>query len=148
MTTRTILVIDDEASWLRLMHRLLPGCGYEVHTALNCADGIRLAAQLKPDCILLDFHLPDGNALSVAGALHADEITNGIPIIVISGDPAAEIAAYSGCRASAFIQKGTNCVQVIPAALESILLHKCAASQLQDQIKQFMDRGEVYGTEG
>lgn len=131
MTRRTILVIDDQANWLKVMRRLLAGFDHEVHTALTCAEGIRLAVQLKPDCILLDFHLTDGDALSVCAALNSNEITNGIPVIVISGDPAAEIVAYSRCRAVAFIEKGSDCVQAIPATIERILLDKRAAVQIR-----------------
>lgn len=135
MTSRSILVVDDQSSWLKFMRRLLTGCGYEVNTARTCADGIRLGAQLKPDCILLDFHLTDGDAVSVCAALNACEITRRIPVIVISGDPAAETAAYAECRAAVFLEKGTGCVQTIPAAIERILSEKRAASQLQPLTK-------------
>lgn len=127
MTTRSILVIDDEESWLRFMRRVLADCGYEVHTALTCAAGLELAVQLEPDCILLDFHLTDGDAVSVCAALNSGENTRGLPVIVISGDPAAEIAAYAECRAAAFLEKGTRCTQTIPAAIERILRERHGA---------------------
>lgn len=131
MGTRSILVIDDEAGWLKFTRRLLTGCGWKVHTALTCAEGIHLAAQLKPDCILLDFHLQDGDAVSVCAALKASVITNGIPIIIISGDSAAEFAAYAECRAAAFLEKGARCVQAIPALIERVLLDKSRSAALR-----------------
>lgn len=131
MTTPAILVIDDAETWLRLMRRLLAHSGYEVHTALTCAEGINLAARLKPDCILLDFHLPDGDARSVCAALNSSEITNGIPVVIISGDPAVESSACDECRAAAFLDKGTDCVKDIPATIAGILLKKRSSLPLR-----------------
>lgn len=106
MPGRTILVIDDEGMWHKLLKRFLGDAGYCVYAAATCADGIRLAEFHKPDCIVLDFHLADGDALSVCAGLREIEDVSEIPVIIFSSDPAVEIEAYSQCRAKSFVLKG------------------------------------------
>ena len=69
MVKRKILVIDDEPFWYKLFRRLFGETGYDFHAAVSCADGVRMAEKHKPDCILLDFHLRDGDAVTVCSAL-------------------------------------------------------------------------------
>ena len=66
MNKPSILVIDEDPDCLRFIgDRALDKSTYRVFTASSCAEGIRLAAARRPDCILLDYHLRDGNATDV-----------------------------------------------------------------------------------
>lgn len=121
MTCQSILVIDDEECWGRLLARLLNEIGYHVHTAATCAEGVRLAKLHKPDCIILDFHLKDGDAVSVCSALKANESAAKIPVIIFSSDPAAEITAYAECKAAYFVLKGTRSITDLPVVIRSVL---------------------------
>jgi CheY-like chemotaxis protein len=52
-----ILVIDDDPSWLRMIKtKVLDDSKYQIVAAASCAEGLKLAASLQPDCILLDYH--------------------------------------------------------------------------------------------
>lgn len=106
MGTRKVLVIDDEIIWRNLLGRLLPPLGCEVAAAGSCAEGIRLAAELRPDCIVLDFNLRDGDAVDVCKALHACPGGHTAPVVIFSSDPAAEAAAYGECGAFKYVPKG------------------------------------------
>jgi len=122
MAKRKILVIDDDLLWHRLLKRLFGGVEYDVQSAASCADGVKMVEQHNPDCILLDFHLGDGNAVSVCSALRK----NGkelIPVIVVSSDPGAEIPAYAECRASYFVLKGSHAMAELTTIVEKILLN-------------------------
>jgi len=121
MKKRTILVIDDDLIWHRLIGRFLVDTGYKIYTAATCADGVKLAALHKPDCIVLDFHLTDGDAVCVCSAIKADEELKKIPVIIFSSDPCAEIAAYAQCQASYFLLKGTAALEALPAAIAEML---------------------------
>mgnify|MGYP001290716874 CR=1 FL=1 len=118
---KSILVIDDEVVWHRLLTRVLRELGYDVYTAATCAEGVRLAGLQKPDCIVLDFHLTDGDAVLVCAALKANEQTAGIPVVVFSSDPAAEITAYAECKAAYFVLKGTRSITDLPLVIGSVL---------------------------
>lgn len=121
MARQSILVVDDEAIWQRLLTRLLRDLGYDVYTAAACTEGVRLAELHKPDCIVLDFHLTDGDAVQVCAALKANKKTAQIPVVIFSSDPAAEIAAYAECKAAHFVLKGSTSMTDLPAVVGSVL---------------------------
>src|SRR5207244_6468050 len=84
----TVLYIEDNASNVRLVERLLkqrrPGV-----TLLNANDGQRgidMALRHKPDLIFLDLHLPDTPGEEVLRRLWADTRTREIPVAVLSAD--------------------------------------------------------------
>ena len=72
---RTVLVVDDSAAFRATARVLLSARGYEV---VGVADsrrrGRRRRAELKPDAVLLDVNLPDGDGVSAAGAFDADVV--------------------------------------------------------------------------
>ncbi len=121
MTGKSILVIDDEGVWHKLIKRFLGEAGYRVYNAATCAEGIKLAGVHKPDCIVLDFHLTDGDAVSVCSLLRENEGISKIPVIIFSSDPAAEIEAYSQCRAHNFVFKGTASLAALRKAIDAVL---------------------------
>lgn len=121
MGRQSILIIDDDLIWHNLIGRFLAGTGYIVYGAATCADGVKQAALHKPDCIVLDFHLTDGDAVTVCSALRSDDTTKKIPVIIFSSDPAAEITAYAQCRADNFLLKGEGSLNKLPAAIKRIL---------------------------
>lgn len=118
---QTILIIEDDTAWHNLLRRVLCGAGYNVQIAADCADGIKLAELHKPDCILSDFHLPDGDAVCICSAIKANKNLKKIPIIIFSSDPGVEIIAYKQCRANTFIVKGPAELYELPATIEKIL---------------------------
>jgi DNA-binding response OmpR family regulator len=121
MNKLSILVIDDDPACLRMIStKALDGSKYQVLTASSCAEGIRLAAARRPDCILLDYHLKDGSAADVCKAIRSDENIKKTPIIVISGDPTRNIEAEEDCQADRFIAKGVPLAEY-DAAIQSLL---------------------------
>lgn len=121
MVEPSILIIDDFPIWLRLLRRLLLAEGYAVHTAETCAEGLKLAGEVRPGCILLDFHLPDGDAVSFCAALRGNSSTRDIPVIIISGDQEMRMTALGTCRAAAFLEKGSRWVREVPKTLAVVL---------------------------
>ena len=56
---KKILVVDDEEEYRVLLCRVLAGAGYEVFSAGNGTEGLKLFAARGPDLIMLDVMLPD-----------------------------------------------------------------------------------------
>lgn len=102
-----LLVIDDDESWCRLLVKFFSSRGYSVATAATCADGVVSANLRHPDCIVLDFHLTDGNAVDVCRSLKANGTAVLPPIMILSSDPDAETAVYGECPAARFLLKLT-----------------------------------------
>lgn len=116
-----ILVVDDDPLWRRLLRRLFAGMDCDVHCAANCKDGVRLAWMHKPDCILLDFHLEDGDAVEVCAALKNGAERPEFPVIVVSSDPDEEITAYAECGADCFVLKGSHTMAELARVVNGLL---------------------------
>ncbi|MGD0959762.1 MAG: response regulator [Methylomonas sp.] len=82
-TIRLLLVDDDRFDRLACKRALAahPDCDFVVIEAETGAQGLKLAQADQPDCILLDYHLPDMNGVEFLVAL-ADE-TGELPIPVV-----------------------------------------------------------------
>ena len=80
----SILVIDDEPTARDMITRMLQKEGYHVVTAANGADGIRLAALMKPDVITLDIMMSGMDGWSVLSRLKSDPVVAAIPVVVIT----------------------------------------------------------------
>jgi two-component system, OmpR family, response regulator len=60
-----LLVVDDEATILELLAGSLRFAGFEVMTAASGAEALRAAAAARPDLVLLDVMMPDGDGFEV-----------------------------------------------------------------------------------
>jgi CheY-like chemotaxis protein len=65
----SILVIEDNEDNLTLIDYLLRAYGYEPTLARNGPQGIQIAADTRPDLILLDIRMPDMDGYEVAAVI-------------------------------------------------------------------------------
>jgi DNA-binding NtrC family response regulator len=66
-----ILVVDDEAPILELLSDYFKKHGYEVSSAGNAADALRLLQEKPPHLVILDVLLADTDGLEVLGQIKA-----------------------------------------------------------------------------
>jgi len=67
----TALIIDDDPAERTLFSFVLEEQGLHVTTAEHGEEGLRLAARLRPDLIMLDIVMPDVDGFEVCRRLHA-----------------------------------------------------------------------------
>ncbi|MFN2546128.1 MAG: response regulator [Myxococcales bacterium] len=80
-----VLVVEDDAANARLLRFHLEAAGYAVAEAGREHEALELARRLKPQLILLDLILPQGeDGLHVLRDLKKDEQTKQVPVIVVS----------------------------------------------------------------
>jgi two-component system, cell cycle response regulator DivK len=96
---KKILVVEDVEFNRDLLVQLLED-EYEVVTAADGAEGIRLAESVRPDLILMDLSLPVIDGWEATRRIKADGVLKSIPIIALSahamtGDE--EKALQCGC---------------------------------------------------
>jgi CheY-like chemotaxis protein len=76
------LIVDDDAASRYVLRSLLGETRYSVVEAESGTEGLRLAAEEKPEIIFLDLGMPDLSGEEVLDRLAADRATSGIPVIV------------------------------------------------------------------
>lgn len=79
-----ILLIEDNAQNRYLARFLLSQRGHEIIEADTGPRGLQLAAELRPDLILLDIQLPGMDGHAVARALKRDAALRAIPIVAVT----------------------------------------------------------------
>lgn len=80
-----VLIVDDEASFTRMVKLNLEGTGnYVVETVNESPQATIRAKDFHPDIVLLDVVMPEADGGDVANALRSRSATKDLPIIFIS----------------------------------------------------------------
>jgi len=100
----TVLVVDDDPAARRLVSIWLEERGFCVHDAHDGETGLREAARLNPDIVLLDWRMPDENGPSICRRL-----TETVPrpvIVMLTGldDPRDRDAARAAGADDYFVK--------------------------------------------
>jgi two-component system alkaline phosphatase synthesis response regulator PhoP len=81
---RTILVVDDEASFREILEFNLKEAGYNVITAANGVEALERVRRDRPDLVLLDGLLPKMHGFDVCKEIKADPAVRGTIIIIMT----------------------------------------------------------------
>ena len=84
MTTRHILVIEDERPIREMIAFGLRRAGYLVAEAEDCREARSAIANQRPDLILVDWMLPDMSGLELTRQLKKDQETRDLPVIMLT----------------------------------------------------------------
>jgi two-component system, cell cycle response regulator DivK len=99
--SKCILVIEDTENNRRILNDLLTNAGFEVIEAVDGEKGVAMAAERRPDLILMDIQLPVVDGYEATRRIKSNQELRHIPIIAVtsyalSGDEAKARAA--GCN--------------------------------------------------
>ena len=81
MAGKKVLVVDDDVKTVELVKLYLDRDGYQVLTAYDGIEALRLARESRPDLIVLDLMLPDIDGLEVCRTLRHE---SDVPIIMLT----------------------------------------------------------------
>ncbi len=81
---KKILVIEDNADMRDNIAEILELAGYEVITAANGKEGLKLAKSGKPDLIICDIMMPELDGYGVLAVLSQEPTTSDIPFIFLT----------------------------------------------------------------
>ena len=84
--SKTILYIDDNIQYLRMMHKMLTRAGYTVLEANDGMTGIKLAMEHNPDLVLTDMNMPDMHGLEVVARLRSSGSLKRTPIVAVTAN--------------------------------------------------------------
>jgi PAS domain S-box-containing protein len=120
-TKRTVLVIDDSPTSREALKTRLESAGYAVLTAPRGEDGLRIAAESRPDALIIDGVMPGMDGPSVIRQLRMDAVFRRTPCLLVTGTlDRREEARALDAGADAFIRKDED-LDVVLARLAAIL---------------------------
>jgi two-component system cell cycle response regulator DivK len=79
-----ILIVEDNEKNMKLVRDVLQAKGHATVEAVTGEDGVRLAAERKPDLILLDIQLPGISGIEALRQLRSDPRTATIPAVAVT----------------------------------------------------------------
>ena len=82
---KKILVVGDDAPARTMLKRALGGAGYHVRSAADGAAALQAANTARPDLVLLDLKVREGNGWDVFGRLTRKWPS--LPVVIISARP-------------------------------------------------------------
>ena len=99
---KRVLVVEDTEDNRQIIRDLLSSAGYEIIEATTGGQGVAMAAEHRPDLILMDMQLPVLDGYEATRRIKADPALRDIPVIAVtsyalSGDAAK--AREAGCDA-------------------------------------------------
>ena len=121
MPARRILLVDDYRDALEVWEWYLRSQGYDVVTASNGYDAVRLAKSTHPDVIVMDLQLPGLSGCDAAREIRTAEPTTEIPLIAATG--------FSHDRQIA---------EARAAGFDQIVIKPCDPSELVDEIERLL----------
>ena len=131
-----IVVVDDNANDVQVTRRFLERRGYDAIPALSGEEGLRLAAQLMPDAMVIDYRMPGMDGFEVTRRLKSDPQLQTIPVLMLTGsDSAQHVVEGLGAGADDFVTKGSD-TEVLAARLRALLRMKAYQDQLRHMNEQ------------
>jgi len=79
-----LLVVDDSAMELWLLHSVFDPSGYKVLLAASVSEALPLARAMHPDLIICDVMMPGGSGFDMLAAVKADPVLKEKPVVLIS----------------------------------------------------------------
>jgi twitching motility two-component system response regulator PilH len=109
MKKKTILVVEDSPTDLKVVTTVLQSKGYSYTVAVDGEEAILKTQQQKPDLVLLDVILPKKNGFHVCRHIKSSPDTRHIKVIVLSGKT-QEADRYWGLKQGAdeYLTKPVN----------------------------------------
>jgi CheY-like chemotaxis protein len=119
----TVLIVDDDPGTRVVLRLVLETAGHEVVEAEHGEAALAHFFNKPPDIVMTDLTMPvlDGEAL--IQRLRSEPATASIPIVVVSGNPAAARALHASGLVEAFVDKpfhATELAECIRALIAKI----------------------------
>lgn len=84
VTSKTILIVDDNPANLKVLGTMLENIGFNIRVAKSGEECLKSISLLKPDIILLDIHMPGMDGYEVCRIIKSNNDLKDIPVIFIS----------------------------------------------------------------
>ena len=127
-TSRTALVVDDESTTRDFLRAILESVDWQGIEAPDGETALSMAAQQKPQLILLDVQMPGKSGFSTFADLRENAATAEIPVVMVTGVAEKTGIKFSGKEMGEFIGKEPNAYlekPIDPEGLKSTVASVC-----------------------
>ena len=140
MTAR-VLVVDDILSNVKLLEAKLSAEYFEVVTAYNGVDALRLIEEHEPDIVLLDVMMPGMDGFEVCRRIRENPRTVHVPVVMVTAlDQPADRIAGLDAGADDFLTKPVD-----DAALFARVRSLVRLKMMMDEMRMREKTGETIG---
>jgi two-component system cell cycle response regulator DivK len=119
---KTVLIVEDNELNMKLFHDLLEAHGYVTLQARTGAEALKVAAERRPDLIIMDIQLPEISGLQVTKELKSDPALAAIPVIAVT----------------AFAMKGDE-ERIRAGGCEDYIAKPISVSGFLEKVKRYLD---------
>ena len=123
MPEYTVLIVDDDAFSVHALRRCLEQSAYTVLEAKSAAECCSTLQSVRPDAVVLEYHLPDGEALRLLRQVRA--LDAAIPVILMSAHATIDLAVRA-------VKQGAE--HFLAKPVEPAVLFNLLSESLQDRI--------------
>jgi len=113
LPSRRILIVDDESGVRFGLRDFLEAKGFSVDEAANCRAAEAMFRSRRPDVAVLDYSLPDGNALELLPKLKA--LDGSVPLVILTGHGTIDLAVRA-------VKEGAEQFLTKPVELPALLV--------------------------
>mgnify|MGYP006272609409 FL=1 len=128
-----ILLVDDDQANLTVLRSILTRAGYaQVHTVQDPRHAVERFREVRPDLVVLDYHMPGLDGLSVLEALRPHR-SDDLPVVILTADERPslrEAALEAGARD--FLAKPVRQAEVL-ARIRNLLEARALHTRLADE---------------
>ncbi|MEK7744722.1 MAG: response regulator [Elusimicrobiota bacterium] len=121
-----ILVIEDDPISRKLMSRTLASAGFECLLSPTAENGLAAASKEKPDLVLMDVNLPDGDGIELCRKVKSQPSLRHIPILLLTGE-----AVSIECRTAG-----------LEAGADDYMIKTIGTKELLSRIRRILDDGK------
>jgi DNA-binding NtrC family response regulator len=130
-----ILVVDDERAIRFAIRDFLEGRGWEVDEAASCEEAQSLFRSGRPDVTVVDYLLPDGNALDLLPRLKA--INPAIPLVILTAHGSIDLAVRAVKEgAEHFLTKPVDLASLAVVLERALELERARQTQLAGRSRE------------
>ena len=135
MTAR-ILIVDDVPANTRLLEAKLNAEYYQIATAHDGFEALRLAQGWQPDLVLLDVMMPELDGYETCRRLKADATTHHIPVVMVTalGEPSERLRG---------LEAGADDFLTKPVEYDTLLARVKSLVRLKRMLDEWRVRGET-----
>ncbi|WP_157153975.1 SpoIIE family protein phosphatase [Brachyspira murdochii] len=129
--TEKVLIVDSNIDYASFLQKFLKESGYLSYIALSYEDAMNMAYDKIPDCILVDYMLPNSGASRLSEHIKNDNILKNIAVLFLTAtDNKSECLKSYECGADGFFLKSMDTDILLAKMKAYIRLKKAIESNL------------------